>query len=59
MLERNNEFAGLRERAGLSIEEAAQLLHVSDRSIRRYEMLDQRGSEAPPLALDLMRRKTF
>jgi DNA (cytosine-5)-methyltransferase 1 len=56
MLERNNEFAGLRERAGLSIEEAAQLLHVSDRSIRRYEMLDQRGSEAPPLALDLMRR---
>lgn len=56
MLERNNEFAGLRERAGLSIEEAAQLLHVSDRSIRRYEMLDERGSEAPPLAVDLMRR---
>jgi DNA (cytosine-5)-methyltransferase 1 len=56
MLERNTEFAKLRERAGLSIEEAAQLLHVSDRSIRRYEIVGPRGSEAPPLAIDFIRR---
>ena len=56
MLERNTEFAKLRERAGLSIEEAAQLLHVSDRSIRRYEIVGPRGSEAPPLALEFIRR---
>jgi DNA (cytosine-5)-methyltransferase 1 len=56
MLERNTEFAKLRERAGLSIEEAAQLLHVSDRSIRRYEIVGPRGSEAPPLVMDFMRR---
>jgi DNA (cytosine-5)-methyltransferase 1 len=56
MLERNTEFAKLRERAGLSIEEAAQLLHVSDRSIRRYEIVGPRGSDAPPLAMDFMRR---
>lgn len=47
MLERNTEFAKLRERAGLSIEEAAQLLHVSDRTIRRYEIVGPRGSESP------------
>ena len=56
MLERNTEFAKLRERAGLSVEEAAQLLHVSDRSIRRYEIVGPRGSESPALALDFMRR---
>ncbi len=56
MLERNTEFAKLRERAGLSVEEAAQLLHVSDRSVRRYELVGPRGSDAPALAMDFMRR---
>ena len=56
MLERNTEFARLRERAGLSIEETAQLLHVSDRSVRRYEIVGSGGSEAPALAMDLMWR---
>lgn len=56
MLERNTEFAKLRERAGLSIEETAQLLHVCNRSIRRYEIFGPRGSEAPLLAMDFMRK---
>lgn len=56
MTSSDTEFAGLRERVGLSIEEAAKLLGVTERSIRRYEMNGPRGSEAPPLAMDLMRR---
>lgn len=56
MLERSTEFASLRERAGLSIEETAQLLHVSDRSVRRYEIVGRGGSDAPALALEFMRR---
>ena len=56
MRERDTEFARLRERASLSIEEAAQLLHVSDRSVRRYEIVGSGGSEASVLAMDLMRR---
>lgn len=50
------EFAKLRARAGLSVEEAARLLHVSDRTIRRYEILGSTGSDAPPLSMDLVRR---
>ena len=56
MLQRNTEFAGLRERAGLSVEEAAKLLHVNDRSIRRYEIIGPRGSDAPALAIKFMRQ---
>ena len=47
------EFADLRERAGLSIEEAAEALHVSIRTAYRYES----GENAPsPLGVDLLRR---
>ncbi len=56
MLERNTEFAKLRERAGLSVEDAALMLHVSERTIRRYEIVGPRGSDAPPLAMDFMQR---
>jgi DNA (cytosine-5)-methyltransferase 1 len=56
MTSSGTEFARLRERVGLSIDEAAKLLGVTERSIRRYEMDGSRGSEAPPLAMDLMRR---
>ncbi len=56
MRERSTEFAKLRERASLSIEEAAKLMQVSDRSIRRYEIVGPRGSEAPALAMEFMRR---
>ena len=54
MLDRRTEFAKLREVAGLSIEEAAMLLHVTERSIRRYETFGPRGSLPSPLAMSLM-----
>jgi DNA (cytosine-5)-methyltransferase 1 len=40
----------------LSIEEAAQLLHVTERSVRRYEMPGSRGIDPSPLAMDFIRR---
>jgi DNA (cytosine-5)-methyltransferase 1 len=56
MLDRRTEFAKLRERAGLSVEEAAKLLRVTERSIRRYETMGPRGTEPTPLAMDMMLR---
>lgn len=50
------EFAILRHRAALSVQEAAQFLHVCDRTIKRYETLGSKGSEPAPLALDFMRK---
>ena len=50
------EFAILRRRAALSIDEAARLLHVCDRTIRRYETPSERGSGPGALAMDFMRR---
>ena len=47
------EFAELMDRAGLGIEEAAALLSVSDRSIRRY--IDGTGKRVDPLKLDKLR----
>ena len=44
------EFADLMDRAGLGIEEAAKLLSVSERSIRRY--VDGTGSRVDPLKLE-------
>lgn len=44
------EFADLMDRAGLGIEEAAKLLSVSERSIRRY--IDGTGSRVDPLKLE-------
>ncbi len=48
------EFAELMDRAGLGIDEAAALLSVSDRSIRRY--IDGTGKRADPLKLDRLRQ---
>ena len=56
MLDRRTEFTRLRECAGLSIEEAAQLLHVTERTIRRYETPGSRGTDPSPLAMDFVRR---
>ncbi len=56
MLDRRTEFAKLRERAGLTVEEAVKLLRVTDRSIRRYETAGPRGTEPTRLAMDLIRR---
>ena len=40
---KRTKFSGLRERAGLTLEEAAALLEVSPRSVYRYE----EGASAP------------
>lgn len=56
MLDRRTEFAKLRERAGLSVEETAMLLKVTERSIRRYETFGPRGSIPSPLAISTLER---
>lgn len=56
MYQLSTEFSKLRGRAGLSVKEAAQLLQISDRTIRRYEVSGAQGSEPSALAMDLMRR---
>jgi DNA (cytosine-5)-methyltransferase 1 len=56
MLNRRTEFAKLRERAGLSVEETAKLLRVTERSVRRYETIGPRGTEPTPLVVDFMLR---
>ena len=48
------EFADLMDRTGLSIDEAAELLSVSDRSIRRY--IEGSGVRVDPLKLDRLRQ---
>lgn len=56
MLHHRTEFAKLREWAGLSVEETAKLLRVTERSVRRYETVGPRGTEPAPLAMDFMLR---
>ena len=50
------EFAILREKAGLSINEAARLIGRSARTVRRYESSGRSGTTASPLAVDAMKR---
>ena len=51
VMETKSEFAVLRERAGLSIEEAADIFRVSPRSAYRYES----GESAPAkLVIDIL-----
>lgn len=50
------EFATLREKAGLSIDEAAALLGKSSRTIRRYEAKGRSGSMPPILAIEALKR---
>ncbi len=48
-----SEFASLRQKAGLSIAEVAEILGRSDRTIRRYEARD--SGQLPPLVLGKLR----
>ena len=50
------EFAILREKAGLSIDEAAQLIGKSSRTVHRYESNGEHGILASPLVIDAMNR---
>lgn len=52
---KQTEFASLRQRAGLSVQETAQFLHVCDRTIKRYEIAGNKGSEPGALAIEFMR----
>lgn len=49
------EFARLRQKAGLSLEEAATILSLSDRQVRRYEDISETGSDPSVLVLERMR----
>lgn len=49
------EFQRLRQQAGLTLEEAASLTFVSDRQVRRYEDITDKGCDPSPLALEAMR----
>ena len=53
---RPNEFAILREKAGLSIDETANLIGKSARTVRRYESNGKLDTTAPPLVIDAMNR---
>lgn len=50
------EFAMLRQRAGLSRDEAAILTGVTDRQVRRYEDISHTGCDPSFLALDALKR---
>ena len=50
------DFTRLREKAGLSIDEAAALLGKSPRTIRRYETTGPSSSAPPVLAIEVLKR---
>lgn len=50
------EFAALREKAGLSIEEAAALLGRHPRTVRRYESRSDSHTTPPILAIEALKR---
>lgn len=50
------EFARLRQRAGLSLDEAGLITGLSDRQVRRYEDIGPAGTDPSPLVLDALRR---
>ena len=49
-------FHGLREKAGLSIDETAELIGRSPRTVRRYEDCVDGGEHAPALVMDALHR---
>jgi len=51
-----DDFRTLREKAGLTIKEAAALIGKSPRTVRRYEKHPNTGARPPRLALDALRR---
>lgn len=50
------EFAKLRQKAGLSLDEAAILSGVSDRQVRRYEDVTDTGCDPSMLVIEAMKR---
>ncbi|MCW8952196.1 MAG: DNA (cytosine-5-)-methyltransferase [Rhodospirillales bacterium] len=52
----NSEFANLREKAGLTIDEAADLLGKSPRTVRRYEEGRETSSTPPMLVIEALKR---
>lgn len=50
------EFAKLRQKAGLSLDEAAILSGVSDRQVRRYEDVTDAGCDPSMLVIEAMKR---
>lgn len=53
-----SEFGALREKAGLTIEEAAQLASVNARTVRRWEKPQGAGTRVPALAIKALRDYT-
>lgn len=49
------EFQRLRQMAGLSFEEAASIVFVSERQVRRYEDITEGGCDPSPLVLEALR----
>lgn len=49
------EFQMLRQKAGLSLEEAASIAFVSERQIRRYEDISDAGCDPSPLVIEALR----
>ncbi|WP_083194308.1 DNA (cytosine-5-)-methyltransferase [Leisingera sp. JC1] len=49
-------FLALREKAGLTIDETAQLIGRSSRTVRRYEEADTPEKKAPALVIDALKR---
>jgi len=52
----NTEFLSLREKAGLSIDEAANLIGKTARTIRRYESRNENRSEPSILAIEKLKQ---
>lgn len=50
------EFATLREKAGLSVQGAASLLGKSERQVKRYEVKNGNGTDAPPLVMETLKK---
>ncbi len=51
-----SDFCSLREKAGLSITEAAQLIGRSPRTVQRYETRGSSGTTPPTLVVEALRR---
>lgn len=51
-----NTFKNLREKAGLSLDEAAQILGKTDRTVRRYESKNNDRTEPPELFLNVLKQ---
>lgn len=55
-IKQNSDFLSLREKAGLSIDETADLIKKTARTVRRYEARDENKSDAPLLVIEKLKR---